>query len=134
MVVVAGRARSRGLSGPAGTGASTSTSSTRPASTWPAVFFGKGLSDGIQGPFPTFNAYLRVRGDKELLFVRGPHSEVAFGPGNVALVQDRMTQFAVRAVLGQRTNQPTYSTLKEAVAASPQIWEPSTQPTFESKP
>lgn len=101
---------------------------------WPAVFFGKGLFDGIQGPFPTFNAYLRVGGDKELLFVRGPHSEVAFGPGNVALMQDRVAQFAVRAVLGQRTNQPRYSTLKEAVAASPQIWEPSTQPTFESKP
>ncbi len=101
---------------------------------WPAVFFGKGLFDGIQGPFPTFNAYLRAQGDKELLFVRGPHSEVAFGPGNVALMQERVAQFAVRAVLGQKTNQPRYQTLKEAVAASPQIWEPSTQPTFETKP
>jgi pimeloyl-ACP methyl ester carboxylesterase len=101
---------------------------------WPAVFFGKGLFDGIQGPFLTFNAYLRVRGDKDLVFVRGPHSEVAFGAGNLALMQDRVAKFAVRAVLGQRNNQPTYRTLREAVAASPQIWEPSTQPTFESTP
>lgn len=101
---------------------------------WPAVFFGRGLFDGVQGPFPTFNAYLRVKGDKELLFVRGPHSEVAFGPGNLALMQERVAQFAVRAVLGQRTDQPRYRTLREAVAASPQIWEPSTQPTFETTP
>jgi pimeloyl-ACP methyl ester carboxylesterase len=101
---------------------------------WPAVFFGKGLWDENQGPFPTFNAYLRVRGARELLFVRGPHSENEFGPGNVALMQERVTQFAVNVVLGRPSSQPPFSTLKDAIAASPSIWEVSTQPAFESSP
>jgi pimeloyl-ACP methyl ester carboxylesterase len=101
---------------------------------WPAVFFGKGVWDEIQGPFTTFNAYLRARGMKELLFVRGPHSENEFGPGNVALMQDRVAQFAVNAVLGRPSDQPEYGTLRDAIAASPQIWEASTQPTFEAGP
>ena len=101
---------------------------------WPAVFFGKGIWDENQGPFPTFNAYLRVRGAKELLFDRGPHSENEFGPGNVALMQDRVTQFAVNVVLGRPSSQPSFLTLRDAIAASPSIWEVSTQPAFESSP
>ena len=87
-----------------------------------------------QGPFPTFNAYLRVRGPRELVFVRGPHSENEFGPGNVALMQDRVAQFAVNVVLGRPSSQPEFATLRDAIAASPSIWEVSTQPTFESSP
>lgn len=101
---------------------------------WPAVFFGKGLWDEFQGPFPTFNAYLRVRGMRELLFVRGPHSENEFGPANVSLMQDRVARFAVSAVLGRPSDQPPFHTLKEAIAASPPIWEYSTQPSFEPSP
>jgi hypothetical protein len=99
---------------------------------WPAVFFGKGLWDEVEGPFLTFNAYLRFHGPKELLFVRGPHSENEWGPANVALMQDRVIRFAVNVVLGQSPGQPHFQTLKEAMAASPQIWEYSTQPQFES--
>jgi hypothetical protein len=101
---------------------------------WPAVFFGKGLWDEVEGPFPTFNAYLRVHGPKELLFVRGPHGENEWGPANVALMQERVTRFAVNVVLGQPLGQPEFKTLKEAIAASPQIWEYSTRPQFESSP
>jgi hypothetical protein len=101
---------------------------------WPAVFFGKGLWDEYEGPFLTFNAYLRAHGPKQLLFVRGPHSENEWGPANVALMQDSVARFAVDVVLGQPAGQPPFQTLKEAIAASPPIWEYSTQPTFESSP
>ncbi|MGH2943478.1 MAG: hypothetical protein ACRDLN_11975, partial [Solirubrobacteraceae bacterium] len=101
---------------------------------WPAVFFGKGLWDDIQGPYATFDAYRRASGTKELLFVRGPHAEVEHGPANVALMQDRAARFAVRAALGQPSGQPAYADLREAIAASPPIWEPSTQPAFEPSP
>jgi pimeloyl-ACP methyl ester carboxylesterase len=101
---------------------------------WPAVFFGKGLWDDIQGPYATFNAYARAGDAKELVFIRGPHSEVDQGPANVALMQDRVAAFAVRAALGRPSGQPVYADLEEAIAASPPIWEPSTQPTFEASP
>jgi hypothetical protein len=96
------------------------------------VFFGKGLWDDIQGPFATFDAYRRAGANKELLFVRGPHSEVEHGPANVVLMQDRVAEFAVRAARGQPSDQPTYTDLRDAIAASPPSWEPSTQPTFET--
>jgi pimeloyl-ACP methyl ester carboxylesterase len=99
---------------------------------WPAAFFAKGVWDEYQGPWPTFNEYLRVRGPKELFFYRGPHSENEGGPANVALEQDRMTQFAVGVVLHRPTGQPLFANLKQAIAASPPIWEYSTQPTFPS--
>jgi pimeloyl-ACP methyl ester carboxylesterase len=101
---------------------------------WPAVFFGKGLWDDVQGPFATFDAYARAGPMKELLFVRGPHSEVQQGAANVALMQHRVAEFAVRAALGMAPGQAPYGDLREAIAASPPIWEPSTQPTFEASP
>ncbi|HEY0345696.1 MAG TPA: hypothetical protein VGC59_13660 [Solirubrobacteraceae bacterium] len=101
---------------------------------WPAVFIGKGLWDDVQGPFGAFNAYQRARGTKELVLVRGPHSEVAHGPANVAIMQRRVARFAVRAALGQPSRQPVYTDLRQAIAASPPIWEPSTQPPFEASP
>ena len=101
---------------------------------WPAVFFGKGLWDDVQGPFATFDAYRRAGPMKELLFVRGPHSEVEHGPANVALMQERVAGFAVKAALGIPSGPPAYAELKQAIAASPPIWEASTQPTFEPSP
>jgi len=101
---------------------------------WPAVFLGKGVWDDIQGPFATFDAYRRARGMKELLFVRGPHSEVEHGAANVALMQDRVAEFAVKAALGRPSGRPTYDDLKQAIAASPATWEPSTQPTSTTAP
>jgi hypothetical protein len=101
---------------------------------WPSAFFAKGLWDELQGPWPTFNAYLRVRGPRELFLYRGPHSENEGGPANVALEQDRVTRFAVDVVLGRRHRGPRYRSLEAAIAASPPIWEPSTRPTFPSSP
>ncbi len=101
---------------------------------WPRAFFAKGLWDEDQGPWPTFNAYLRVRGPKELFLYRGPHSENEGGAAVVALQQDRVTQFAVDAVLGRSQRQRRFRSLRKAIGASPPIWEPSTQPTFPSSP
>jgi pimeloyl-ACP methyl ester carboxylesterase len=101
---------------------------------WPAAFFGKGLWDDVQGPFATFDAYRRAGPLKELLFVRGPHSEVEHGAANVALMQDRAAEFAVRAALGKPSAQAPYADFREAIAASPPTWEPSTQPAFEPSP
>jgi hypothetical protein len=98
---------------------------------WPAVFFGKGLWDDVQGPFATFEAYRRAGPLKELLFVRGPHSEVEHGPANVALMQARAAEFAARAALGRPSDQVPYADLRQAIEASPPTWEPSTQPAFE---
>lgn len=91
---------------------------------WPAVFFGKGLWDEVQGPAATFDAYRRARA-AELLFVRGPHSETAHGPANVALMQDRAVRFAVRAALGRPPGAPAYADLRQAIAASPPTAEPT---------
>jgi pimeloyl-ACP methyl ester carboxylesterase len=110
---------------------------------WPAALFVKGLWDEVPGglragpgggPFPTFNAYLRVRGMKELLFLRGPHSEIMWGPANVAIAQHRVVRFSIDAIFGRPSKQPRYTTLKEAVAGSPPIYEYSTQPTFPTSP
>jgi hypothetical protein len=49
-------------------------------------------------------------------------------------MQDRMARFAVAAALGKPSAQPRYADLRQAIAASPPIWEPSTQPTFETSP
>jgi hypothetical protein len=49
-------------------------------------------------------------------------------------MQDGVIRFAVNVVLGQLPGKPHFQTLKEAMAASPQIWEYSTQPQFESSP
>jgi hypothetical protein len=101
---------------------------------WPGAFFAKGLWDDVQGPWPTFNAYLRIRGPRELFLYRGPHSENEGGPAVVALQQDRVTRFAVDAALGRPHRQRRFRNLRSAIAASPPVWEPSTQPTFPSSP
>jgi pimeloyl-ACP methyl ester carboxylesterase len=96
--------------------------------TWPAVFFGKGAWDEFQGPLGAFDAYLRAKGTKEFLLVRGPHSENEHGPANVALMQHRVVDFAVDTVLGKGPDQRQFTNLKQLIASSPPIWEYSTQP------
>jgi len=95
---------------------------------WPAVFFGKGAWDEFQGPLGAFDAYLRAKGTKEFLLVRGPHSENEHGPANVALMQHRVVDFAVDTVLGKGPDQRRFTNLKQLIASSPPIWEYSTQP------
>ncbi|UQU66922.1 alpha/beta hydrolase [Couchioplanes caeruleus] len=96
---------------------------------WPAVFIGKGIWDEYEGPLGVFSAYQRSAGRAELVLVRGPHSENEHGTANVAVMRDRLVRFAVRAVTGTRVAGPRYATLRDAIAASPPTWEPSTTPT-----
>jgi hypothetical protein len=96
---------------------------------WPAVFIGKGIWDEYQGPFAVFSAYQRAAGRAELALVRGPHSENEHGEANVAFLRERLVRFAERAVTGAPVAGPRYATLRDAIAASPPTWEPSTVPT-----
>lgn len=99
-------------------------------SQWSAVFFAKGLWDRAESLEGTVAAYDRVRGLKEIVVVRGPHSMDTWPQQELDRVRDRMVAFAVAAVQG-RTNlpgAPTWMTIKELVATSPDVWEPSSRP------
>jgi hypothetical protein len=62
---------------------------------------------------------------KELVFVRGPHASGQWGEVNIAHMIDRMTEFAVRAVVNPSKKYPEALSFKEAVLSSPPYWEPS---------
>jgi pimeloyl-ACP methyl ester carboxylesterase len=97
---------------------------------WPAVFFAKGLWDRAESLEGTIAAYERVRGLKEIVVVRGPHSMETWPQQEIQRVTERMVQFAVAAVQG-RTSLPgakSWSNIKELVATTPDVWEPSSAP------
>lgn len=100
-------------------------------SRWPAVFFGRGLWDFAGALEGTLDAYNRVQGPKEIVVVRGPHSENEYGPDNVAHMQDRVVAFALAVMRGDRTvpGAADFRDLKELVASSPPSWEASMKPT-----
>ena len=62
---------------------------------WPAVFFAKGLWDRAESLEGTVAAYDRVRGLKEIVVVRGPHSMETWPRAELDRVRDRMVAFAV---------------------------------------
>jgi hypothetical protein len=95
---------------------------------WPAVFFGKGLWDRYQSAEGTYEAYSRVKGLKELVFVRGPHCIHWCGEKNIAYMNNKMIEFAVRALVNPSKKYPEFKSLKEAVLSSPPYWEPSSRP------
>jgi len=97
---------------------------------WPAAFFAKGLWDRAESLEGTIAAHDRVRGLKEIVVVRGPHSMEAWPASEQQRVRDRMVAFAVAAVQG-RTSLPgaaPWSNIKELVATTPDVWEPSSRP------
>ncbi len=97
---------------------------------WPAVFFAKGLWDRAESLEGTMAAYDRVNGLKEIVVVRGPHSMDTWPQEELDRVRARMVAFAVAAVQG-RTSLPDASrwiNIKELVATSPDVWEPSSRP------
>lgn len=96
---------------------------------WPATFIGQGVWDEWQGPLASFDAYRRAGHRAELVFVRGPHSENEHGPANVAYLRDRLVRFAVAVVTRALAGRQRFATLRDAIAASPPLWEPSTVPT-----
>ncbi|PZO76655.1 MAG: hypothetical protein DI629_15680 [Mesorhizobium amorphae] len=99
-------------------------------SKWPAVFFGRGLWDFAGALEGTLDAYDRVHGPKEIVVVRGPHSENEYGPDNVAHMQDRVVAFSLAVMRGEKSipGAATFKDLKELVASSPASWEASMKP------
>jgi len=95
---------------------------------WPAVFFGRGLWDSYESLEGTFKAYQRATGPKEMVVVRGPHSENEFGDQNVEYLIQKMVAFAKQAVLDPGVKKPGLANLKEVVCSSPPYWEPSSAP------
>ncbi|VTU24803.1 hypothetical protein [Variovorax sp. RA8] len=70
---------------------------------WPAAFFGKGLWDRAESLEGTIAAYDRIRGLKEIVVARGPHSIETWDPEDLRYLQERMVAFAKAAVTGAST-------------------------------
>jgi hypothetical protein len=95
---------------------------------WPAVFFGHGLWDTYQSSEGTYDAYRRAKGLKELVFVRGGHWQGMWGKENLTYMNNKMVEFAVRAVVNPGKKYLGLKSFKEAVLSSPNIWEPTSRP------
>jgi hypothetical protein len=93
-----------------------------------AVFYGHGLWDNIQCPEGTYESYHRVKGLKELVFFRGKHGSGGWGAKNIDYLTNKMTEFAVRAIVNPRKKYPELKSFKEAVLNSPPYWEPTSRP------
>lgn len=97
---------------------------------WPAVFFGRGLWDFAQSLEATLESYNRVKGLKELVVVRGPHSDNEFGDENVRHMTARLVAFSKAALFGQRElpGAARFHDLKSLVSSSPPHWDPTNEP------
>jgi hypothetical protein len=104
--------------------------------TWPSAFFARGLwcyADGLEGEM---DSYSRVkRGLKDLVVVRGPHAFETWPAEEKARVEERIIAYARAVVLDQKTipGRREWTNMKELVATSGDVWEPSTHPTVVSK-
>jgi hypothetical protein len=98
---------------------------------WPAAFFAKGLWDRAESLEGTIAAYDRIRGTKEIVVARGPHSIDTWPDADLQYLRTRMVAFA-RAVVLDRPLAPdpgrAWSDLRELVATTPESWEPSSRP------
>ncbi len=99
--------------------------------TWPSAFFARGLwcyADGLEG---TMDSYSRVNGLKDLVVVRGPHPYETWPAEEKLRVQERIIVYGTAVVLGQKTipGRRTWNDMRELVATSSDVWEPSTHPT-----
>jgi hypothetical protein len=98
---------------------------------WPSAFFARGLwcyADSLEG---SMDAYARIRGPKELVVVRGPHAFSSFPEEERKRVSDRMIAYGRAVVLGQKEVEGgrPWRDMKELVATTSDVWEPSTKPT-----
>ncbi len=103
---------------------------------WPSAFFARGLwcyADGLEG---TIESYSRVKGLKDLVVVRAPHPYETWPAAEKLRVQERMIAYARAVVLGHKSipGRRTWSNMKELVATSGDVWEPSTHPTVVTGP
>ena len=104
--------------------------------TWPSAFFARGLwcyADGLEGEM---DAYSRVKGLKDLVVVRGPHAFETWPAQEKVRVTDRIIAYAEAVVLDHKTipGRRTWTNMKELVATTSDVWEPSTHPTVVPKP
>jgi hypothetical protein len=99
---------------------------------WPSAFFARGLwcyADGLEGEI---DSYTRVKGLKDLVVVRGPHPYETWPELERARVRERILAYATAVVLGHKSipGRRTWSNMKELVATTSDVWEPSTHPTL----
>jgi pimeloyl-ACP methyl ester carboxylesterase len=100
---------------------------------WPAAFFARGLWDYAAALEGTMDSYSRVRGPKELVVVRAPHPYETWPAIEQQRVQERIVAFA-RAVTQQKGRVEggrPWTNMKELVATTSDVWEPSTKPTVQ---
>jgi len=98
---------------------------------WPAVFFGKGTWDYLESMQGTLTAYQAAKGLKQIVVVRGPHSENEYGPENVQYMQEAVAAFALAAARNVKDiGGPEPGDVRELIRTSPPYWEPSSVPTY----
>jgi hypothetical protein len=98
--------------------------------TWPAALFVRGLWDYAASLEGTIDAYDRVTGLKELVVVRGPHPYETWPEREKQRVRARMLAFARAAIRGEQTapGSRTWTTMKDLVATTEDVWEASSAP------
>jgi hypothetical protein len=99
---------------------------------WPSAFFARGLwcyADGLEG---TIASYQRVRGLRELDVVRAPHAVATWPDSERDRIARRMIAYGRAVTFGQQAipGQRPWRDMKELVATSDDVWEPSTKPTL----
>lgn len=98
---------------------------------WPAAFFARGLWDYAASLQGTVESYRRVQGPKELVVVRAPHPYEVWPEVEQQRVRDRLVIFATGVIQGKASIEGgrQWRNMKELVATSSDVWEPSTKPT-----
>ena len=77
------------------------------------------------------DSYSRVNGLKDLVVVRGPHPYETWPAEEKLRVQDRIIAYGTAVVFERKTipGRRSWRNMKELVATTSDIWEPSTHPT-----
>lgn len=98
---------------------------------WPAAFFARGLWDYAASLQGTMESYRRVQGPRELVVVRAPHPYEVWPEAEQQRVQARLVAFATGVIQGKASipGARPWRDMKELVATSSDVWEPSTKPT-----
>jgi hypothetical protein len=98
---------------------------------WPSAFFARGLwcyAASLEG---TMDSYSRINGPKELVVVRGPHPYETWPEEERQRTQARIVAFAKAVILGAKSvpGGRSWSNMKELVATTSDVWEPSSKPS-----
>lgn len=92
---------------------------------WPALCVVKGSWDFLEGLADTLHAVQLFEGPKQLIVVRGEHSENSWGNDNISYAQANICQF-IQATLGLTNVElpHTPSSLKALLESAPNYWPP----------